>query len=190
MGGQVLNNAVFSLLEEKAAGIKAIPLTGNKTLDSQNFASNEVRQAFLVFSNGGGLSIAPTVTVPAKQNWWFVVNNTGQTVTLTAGATAASIVTGRKAIVWCDGVEVFSFDPKAEVAASEAAAAQSAADAESFSEDAASSASDALGYRNTSQSAATSALNTLAAINSKFIVSTQPPSNAQGNDGDVYFLIA
>lgn len=188
--GQILNDEVAKLLEEKVAGVKPIPLTGSKTLTSTNFVSNESRQAVLVFSNGG-ISAPATITVPAKQGVWLMVNGCGQTLTFSCGSGATgSVPTGRRAWVWCDGSNVFVFDPKADVILSEQAAAESAGNAAESEENAAGSAQSAAGSAGAASGSATAAANALTAINAKFIISTQPPNPAVGADGAVWFTIA
>lgn len=108
--GELLNSGVFDLAEEAIAGVEAISLTGNKTLSSENFATDEARQAVLVFSDGG-LAAVPTVTIPAVEKWYWI-RNTGATyaITIDCGGVTASVPVGRTCFVYCDGTDVVSVD--------------------------------------------------------------------------------
>jgi hypothetical protein len=85
-------------------------LTGNKTLTSTNYsATNEIAPRIHRLTDGG-LSAAPTITIPARDNWWLVFNTTAYAVTYDNGSNSASVTAGRTAIVYTDGTNVYSLN--------------------------------------------------------------------------------
>lgn len=101
--GSNLNDQVFSLLDEAIAGVEKITLTGNLTLSSANYATDQARNAALIFQ--GSPASAVTVTIPSVEKTYTVINQTGQIVTLKAGGVGAAVPVGDKAVVVCDGTD-------------------------------------------------------------------------------------
>lgn len=101
-------NGNADLLDDAIWGFEAMSLTGNKTLTSTNYvATNEIapRQHRLT---DGGLSGAPTITIPATANWWIVANTTTYVVTYSNGANSATVPANRTAVISTDGTNVYS----------------------------------------------------------------------------------
>lgn len=105
--GTELNDDVIDLTDEAVAGVETISLTGNKTLTSTNYATNEARNAALRLTDGG-LSAAPTITIPAVEKTYLVHNTTAYIVTFSSGGTDATVPASRWALVYCDGTDVYS----------------------------------------------------------------------------------
>lgn len=105
--GTELNDDVIDLTDEAVAGVETISLTGNKTLTSTNYATNEARNAALRLTDGG-LSAAPTITIPAVEKTYIVHNTTTYVVTLSSGGTDGTVAAQRWALVYCDGTDVYS----------------------------------------------------------------------------------
>lgn len=103
--GTVLNNQVFDLLDEAVGGVETIALTGNHTLTSTNYVSDQARNMALRFT--GSLVAGATITIPAVEKVYFVINDSGQTLTFSAGGTTGDIETGRRKWVACDGTDVY-----------------------------------------------------------------------------------
>ncbi|WP_420415289.1 hypothetical protein [Roseibium sp.] len=101
------NNNVIVLIDEALSAVEAIPVSGNVTLTNTNGATNQARKPVHVLSGAGGFA----VTVPNKENYWFVKNDCTANVTYTAGSTAATIRAGTMAHVYCDGTHCYSNDP-------------------------------------------------------------------------------
>lgn len=99
--GTTLNGQVFDLLDEAIGGVETISLTGNKTLTATNYASDEARNFGLKFTDGG-LASAPTVTLPSVEKVYFIINDTGYTITFDAGGTTADVETGRRKMLAVD----------------------------------------------------------------------------------------
>lgn len=103
--GTVLNGQVFDLADEAIAGVETIALTGNKTLTSTNYVSDEARNMALRFT--GSLASPATITIPAVEKLYFIINDSGQTLTFTAGAGTAAVETGRRKWIACDATDVY-----------------------------------------------------------------------------------
>jgi hypothetical protein len=112
--GTKLNEEVFDRLDEAIAGMSTIALTGNTTLTSTNYVADQARYAALRLTDGG-LSAAPTVTLPAAQKGYFIVNDTGYTVTFTSGGTTAAVETARRKWIWSDGSAVYQAEDGADL---------------------------------------------------------------------------
>ena len=103
--GVVLNGQVFDLLDEAVGGVETIALTGNKTLTSTNYVSDEARNMALRFT--GSLTSGATITIPAVEKLYFIINDSGQTLTFSAGAGNVGVETGRRKWIACDGTDVY-----------------------------------------------------------------------------------
>lgn len=109
--GTVVNEQVIDLIDEAIAQQVTISLTGNHTLSSTNYASNESRQSYLIFTDGG-LGSVPTVTAPGIEKWWFV-KNAGSTYAITfgvSGGTSVSIPAGKMVVVFSNGTDCEKLD--------------------------------------------------------------------------------
>jgi hypothetical protein len=103
--GVVLNGQVFDLTDEAIAGVETIALTGDKTLTSTNYVSDEARNMGLRFT--GSLVSGATITIPAVEKLYFIINDSGQTLTFSAGAGTVGVETGRRKWIACDGTDVY-----------------------------------------------------------------------------------
>ena len=103
--GTVLNTQALDLTDEAIAGVETIALTGNHTLTSTNYVSDEARNMALRFT--GSLTSGATITIPAVEKLYFVINDSGQTLTFTAGGTTGAIETGRRKWLACDATNVY-----------------------------------------------------------------------------------
>lgn len=106
--GYTTNSNLGTLIDEAIAGVAAITLTGTShTLVSSNGATDDARQAVLVFDGSPGGNA--TVTCPASEKTYIVKNATtgGYSVTIqtSAGGTpdTVTIPNGSTAIVYTDG---------------------------------------------------------------------------------------
>jgi hypothetical protein len=90
------------LADEALHGVEAITVSGSVTLTNPNGTSGQARQPVHVLTGTGG-----TVTVPNVENHWVVVNGCSAAVSYTAGSASASITSGEKAHVYCDGTDVY-----------------------------------------------------------------------------------
>ena len=108
-GAKVNDNALL-MLEELATGNVDISLTTSMSLSTNNGTTDQARQAYIKFTDGG-LSGVPTVTIPAVDKVYWM-ENAGATyaITITCGGTTGSVPVGRTCLVRCDGTDVFVTD--------------------------------------------------------------------------------
>ena len=106
--GQTTNTNLGTLLEQAITGVTAISLQGisSYTLTNYNGTSDDARNAVLIFT--GTPSAAPTITAPAQNKVYVVVNNTTTPLTMVASGGVTSLVipalsTGQ---VYCDASNV------------------------------------------------------------------------------------
>jgi len=100
-------NGNYDVLDEAVHGVQTIALTGNYTLTSTNYTTNDIRNRVLRFTDSS-LSAAPTITIPATENWWIVNNATTYALTFDNGANTAAATASRESLVWTDGTTVYS----------------------------------------------------------------------------------
>jgi len=106
--GQTTNTNLGTLLEQAITGIAAISLQGisSYTLTNYNGTSDDARNMCLIFT--GTPSGAPTITAPAQNKLYVIVNNTTQPLTMVASGGVTSLVipalsTGQ---TYCDAANV------------------------------------------------------------------------------------
>ena len=90
--GATTNTNLGTLLEQAITGVTAISLSGISayTLTNYNGVSDDARNMCLVFT--GTPSGAPTITAPAQNKLYVVVNNTTQNLTMVASGGVTSLV--------------------------------------------------------------------------------------------------
>jgi len=90
--GQTTNTNLGTLLEQAITGVIAISLSGisSYTLTNLNGTSDDARNMALIFT--GTPSAAPTITAPAQNKLYVVVNNTTLPLTMTASGGVTSLV--------------------------------------------------------------------------------------------------
>ncbi|HAH10224.1 MAG TPA: hypothetical protein DCL48_08995 [Alphaproteobacteria bacterium] len=103
--GTTLNGQVFDLADEAIAGVETIALTGNKTLTATNYVSDEARNMALRFT--GSLSSGATITIPSAEKLYFIINDSGATLTFSAGGTTGDVENGRRKWIACNGTDVY-----------------------------------------------------------------------------------
>jgi hypothetical protein len=111
--GDVVNNSITSLVDTAVAGTTNVSTDGNVTLTTTTGASNQARQAILLFS--GARTAIRTVTAPAQSKIYTVINATtgGYAVQLVGAGptTGVTIANGSSTTVAWNGsdfVEVSS----------------------------------------------------------------------------------
>ena len=90
--GQTTNTNLGTLLEQAITGVTAISLSGisSYTLTNYNGTSDDARNAVLIFS--GTPSSNPTITAPAQNKVYVVVNNTTAPLTMVASGGVTSLI--------------------------------------------------------------------------------------------------
>lgn len=104
--GVWLNGAVVDLVDD-AFGGSAVAVAGNVTLTVENYTEDQARSLFLMLSGAGGF----TITVPAVDKLYLVINNCAADVTVTPLAGTGAVVRAGTAVWWyCDGTNGFVVD--------------------------------------------------------------------------------
>lgn len=103
--GQVLNTAVFELIDEALDGHESIAVNGNVTLTSVNYSTDQARKRILTFTGTGGFA----VTVPGVSKFYVIRNAAAAAITVkTAGGTGASVAAGALTGLMCDGTDCYA----------------------------------------------------------------------------------
>ena len=106
--GSTTNNNLGTLVEQAITGVAAISLSGISayTLTNLNGVPDDARNMCLIFS--GTPSGAPTITAPAQNKLYVIVNNTTQNLTMVAsgGVTSLVIPALTTAQCYCDASNV------------------------------------------------------------------------------------
>jgi len=109
-------NVNFRLIEDAISGLKEIATTGGTvTLTTVNasadYASSEDQARYAALKITGVLSSNSTIVVPASSKIYHVWNATSGAYTLTvkvSGSTGVVVTQGKRAILLCDGAEVYA----------------------------------------------------------------------------------
>jgi microcystin-dependent protein len=109
--GTVLNSNVFSLVDEALDGLTTLAITGNVSLTSTNYASDQSRKRILRLTGSPGASYI--ITIPGVEKYYVVHNVTDAPQQLKAGGLAATVPANTLSYVYCDGTD--SFAPSATV---------------------------------------------------------------------------
>ena len=99
-------NGIFNMLDDALGGVKEITLTGNHTLTTTNYTANESRFRNIKFI--GSPASAPTVTIPATENWFLMENACGQEITISNSVTTATLGNGLVGYVRTNGGSTLS----------------------------------------------------------------------------------
>ena len=76
--GDTVNNSITSLLDTAVAGTTTLSTDADVTLDSTDLASNQARQAILLWSPATGTTTR-YLTAPARSKSYIVINISGGT---------------------------------------------------------------------------------------------------------------
>jgi microcystin-dependent protein len=103
--GGVLNAQVFDMVNEAIDGVTTLTISGNVTLTSQNYVSDQARRRILKLTGSPGASY--TITIPSVEKFYFVVNQSNAAQTIKAGGVGYSVPAGESRAVACDGTDCF-----------------------------------------------------------------------------------
>ena len=110
--GAELNSDTLALIDEAVSGVEEISLTGNITLSTTLYQTNQARNRVLRFTDGG-LSGAPTIGLPSTERWYVIQNATGGTYALTFNNGSSSVSVAANidtAIIWQTGNTLYGID--------------------------------------------------------------------------------
>lgn len=105
--GDTVNNSLTSLLDTAIAGTTTLSADADVTLTTTTLASNQARQAVILWTAGG--TATRTITAPAQSKTYIVINKTSSTQSIKiVGAgptTGVTIAAGTAALVAWNGVD-------------------------------------------------------------------------------------
>jgi len=105
--GDVVNDSITSLLDTAVAGTTTLSSDADVTLTTTTLASNQARQAIILWTAGGTLT--RTITAPASSKTYVVINKTSSTQSIKlvgAGPTTGiTIVAGEQCVAAWNGVD-------------------------------------------------------------------------------------
>lgn len=104
--GTVLNAQVFSLLDEALDGVNPIAITGNATLSSTNYATDQARKRVQKLIGSPGATFI--VTIPGVEKWYLFHNTTAFSQTVKAGGIGVSVPANAMVPIYCDGTDCFA----------------------------------------------------------------------------------
>lgn len=110
--GTKLNGEVFDLIDEALDGYVAVTVSGNVTLTSTNYVTDQARMRQLWLSGDGGY----TVTIPGVQKFYIVYNACAAAVTFTAGGVTCSVPASQSRLVFTNGTDCYVSDDGASLA--------------------------------------------------------------------------
>ena len=105
--GDIVNNSLTSLVDSAIAGTTTLSTDVDVTLTTTTLASNQARQAVILWTAGG--TATRTITAPAQSKTYIVINKTSSTQSIKiVGAgptTGVTIVAGTAALVAWNGLD-------------------------------------------------------------------------------------
>jgi hypothetical protein len=105
--GETVNNSITSLLDTAVAGTTTLSSDADVTLTTTTLASNQARQAIILWTAGG--TATRTITAPASSKTYIVINKTSSTQSIKlvgAGPTTGiTIVAGESVQAAWNGVD-------------------------------------------------------------------------------------
>lgn len=110
--GSELNSDTLNLIDEGIAGVETIALSGDVTLSTTQYVSNQSRNRVLRFTNNS-LSGTPTVTLPSTERFYIINNALGGTygITFSNGSATVSVAANiTTALIWQTGSVLYGID--------------------------------------------------------------------------------
>lgn len=192
--GTELNEAVIGLIDNMV-GYAPITVDADVTLNWEDGATNQVQNGFLRFVGAGG----HTVTVKGVDRFYLIANGCAADVTVKPEDGSGSVIrAGTLALWYTDGVTGHTVDNTLDRVAKPVANVDlnskkitNLADGTAPQDAVNRGQLDLIaGSTDAAVQAASDAQAALNSINAKITISTQPPQESDGQDGDLWFLIA
>jgi hypothetical protein len=105
--GDTVNNAITSLLDTAVAGTTTLSSDADVTLTTTTLASNQARQAIILWTASG--TATRTITAPAQSKVYVVINKTSSTQSIklvgVGPTTGVTIIAGESAVCSWNGVD-------------------------------------------------------------------------------------
>jgi len=105
--GDTVNDSITSLLDTAVAGTTTLSADSDVTLSTTTLASNQARQAIILWTAGG--TATRTITAPAQSKPYIVINKTSSTQSIklvgVGPTTGITLVAGEKCVAAWNGVD-------------------------------------------------------------------------------------
>ena len=105
--GDTVNNSITSLLDTAVAGTTTISTDADTTLTTTTGASNQSRQAIILWTAAG--TVTRTITAPAQSKSYIVINKTSSTQSIklvgVGPTTGVTVVAGEYAVCAWNGAD-------------------------------------------------------------------------------------
>ena len=105
--GDVVNDSITSLLDTAVAGTTTLSADSDVTLTTTTLASNQARQAILLWTASG--TTTRTITAPASSKTYVVINKTGSTQSIklvgVGPTTGITVVAGEQCVAAWNGAD-------------------------------------------------------------------------------------
>lgn len=105
--GDTVNDSITSLLDTAVAGTTTLSSDADVTLTTTTLASNQARQAIILWTAGG--TATRTITAPAQSKPYIVINKTSSTQSIklvgVGPTTGITLIAGEKCVAAWNGVD-------------------------------------------------------------------------------------
>lgn len=105
--GDTVNDSITSLLDTAVAGTTTLSADTDVTLTTTQLASNQARQAIILWTAGG--TTTRTITAPAQSKPYIVINKTSSTQSIklvgVGPTTGITLIAGEKCVAAWNGVD-------------------------------------------------------------------------------------
>jgi len=105
--GDVVNNSITNLLDTAIAGTTTLSSDADVTLTTTTLASNQARQAVILWTAGG--TVTRTITAPAQSKSYVVINATSSSQSIklvgVGPTTGITIIAGEKCFAAWNGTD-------------------------------------------------------------------------------------
>lgn len=103
--GSILNNQGLVLVDEALDGVTSLAITGNVTLTSINYTTDQARKRTLKLTGTPGATYV--VTIPSVEKFYLVHNATNAAQTIRAAGVGVSVQPASMKPIYCDGTDCF-----------------------------------------------------------------------------------
>jgi microcystin-dependent protein len=99
------------MIDESLDGLTSIAVSGNVSLTSTNYVTDQSRRRTLRLTGSPGASY--TITIPSVEKFYWVVNQSNASQTIKAGGAGVSVPSGAMYPVICDGTDCVTVSSEA-----------------------------------------------------------------------------
>jgi len=109
--GTVLNAQTLDMIDEAIDGLTSLAVSGNVTLTSTNYVTDQSRRRTLRLTGSPGASYI--ITIPSVEKFYWIINQSNAAQTIKAGGVGVSVPSGAMYPVICDGTDCVTVSSEA-----------------------------------------------------------------------------